>query len=629
MLDGMRKAAQGGIGRFIMAVVMGLIIISFVIWGVGDMFRGLVVDKIASIGSASVTVSQFHNEWQDLIYQYQRQSKGAFTAAQAHAIGLDSQLLERMIDDAALDERAHSLGLAMSYETIAEAARNDPKLHDASGQFSRELFDQALRDSGLTERAFFQKQRAIYLRQQLEHALVDGLAAPKPLIEALTAADAQTRQIDYFVLPPSAAGEIAAPSAAALQSYYDDRKSSYRAPEFRAFDILLVSPSTLAKPGEVSDDDAKAVYEKQKDSRFATAEKRDVEQMVFPTEAEAAEALTRIKGGMAYEDLAKERKLSQTDLDLGEVAKADIFDSAIGDAAFALSDGAVSDVVKGKFGYLLLRVTKIVPGSVKPFEDVATEIKQGIATERAANDVQGIHDKIEDLRVSGKSLVEAATSLGLNTTSIASVDAQGADPKGQPIEVPEKPALLRAVFGSDIGADDAPLNTHDKGYLWFAVTKVDPAREKSFDEVKDEVEKAWRKDETAKALSAKAADLVKQIDAGAGIGDLAKGLSLEVKSATGLTRKGGGDLAPGVGVAAFAVAADKGGSAETPEGRLVFKVVKDETPAFDPAAPGVKSTSDKLVEGMQSGIIEQYLDQLKREIGVKINQNALQMAEGS
>jgi peptidyl-prolyl cis-trans isomerase D len=629
MLDGMRKAAQGGIGRFIMAVVMGLIIVSFVIWGVGDMFRGLVADKIASVGSASVTVSEFHNEWQDLVYQYQRQSKGAFTAAQAHAVGLDAQLLTRLIDDAALDERAKSLGLAMSYETIADAARNDPKLHDASGQFSRALFDQALRNSGLTERAFFEKQRGIYLRQQLEHALVDGLGAPKPLVEALAAADAQTRGIDYLVLPPSAAGEIAAPSAQALQSYYDDRKSSYRAPELRAFDILLVSPAALAKPAEVSDDDAKAVYEKQKDSRFATPEKRDVQQIVFPTEAEAAEGSAKIKSGTSFDDLAKDRKLSQSDLDLGEITKADIFDPAIGDAAFALNEGAVSDVVKGKFGYLLLRVVKIVPGSVKPFEAVAAEIKQSIATERAASDVQGLHDKIEDARVSGKSLSEAGQSVGLNTTAVPSVDAQGVDAKGQKIDVPEKSALLRAVFASDIGADDAPLNTHDKGYLWFAVTKVDPAREKSFDEVKDEVEKAWRQDEIAKALSAKAADLVKQIDAGASVADLAKGLSLEVKSATGLTRKSGGDLPQGVAVAAFSVADDKGGSAQTPDGRLVFKVVKDETPPFDPSAPGVKATTDKLVEGLQSGILEQYLDQLKHQLGVKINQNALQLAEGS
>ena len=130
MLDGMRKAAQGGIGRFIMAIVMGLIIVSFVIWGVGDMFRGLVSDKVANVGDAVVTAQEFQTEMQNLIYQYQRRAKVPLTNAQAHALGLDSQVLERLIDDAALDQRTKSMGLAISDATIAEAARSDPKLQD-------------------------------------------------------------------------------------------------------------------------------------------------------------------------------------------------------------------------------------------------------------------------------------------------------------------------------------------------------------------------------------------------------------------------------------------------------------------------------------------------------------------
>ena len=153
-----------------------------------------------------------------------------------------SQVLRRLIADAALDQRARALGLAISDETIAAAARSDPNLQDASGQFSRAMFDQALRDSGLSERGFFAQQRKNYLRQQLEFALVDGIDAPKPLVEALAGAEAQTRAIDYFVLPSSAAGDIPAPSPDTLKAYYDDRKSSWRAPEYRAIDILLVSP---------------------------------------------------------------------------------------------------------------------------------------------------------------------------------------------------------------------------------------------------------------------------------------------------------------------------------------------------------------------------------------------------
>ena len=229
-------------------------------------------------------------------------------------------MLRRLIADAALDQRARTLGLAISDETIAAAARADPSLQDASGQFSRAMFDQALRDSGLSERGFFAQQRKDYLRQQLEFALVDGVDAPKPLVEALAGAEAQTRAIDYFVLPSSAAGDIPAPSPETLKAYYDERKSSWRAPEYRAIDILLglarrASPSRR----EVSDEDAKAAYEKEKDARFTSPEKRKLQQIVFPTEAEAAEAEAKIKAGASFDDIAKARNLTATDMDLGEV----------------------------------------------------------------------------------------------------------------------------------------------------------------------------------------------------------------------------------------------------------------------------------------------------------------------
>lgn len=628
MLDGMRKAAQGGIGRFVMAIVMGLIIVSFVIWGIGDMFRGFVSDKVATVGSASVTAQQFQTEMQNLIYQYQRRAKVPLTNAQAHALGLDMQVLRRLIADAALDQRTDSLGLAISIETIAEAARNDPSLADAAGKFSRARFEEALRDSGLTERAFFAQQRRIYLRQQLEYALIDGLNAPRPLVEALAAAQSQTRAIDYFVLPSSAAGEIPAPSPDALKSYFEERKSNYKAPEYRGVDILLVSPSSLARPGEVSDDDAKAAYEKLKDTRFTSPEKRKVQQIVFPTQAEADDAEAKLKGGATYDDIAKARNLTATDIDLGEVAKGDIFDHAIGDAAFALPAGGVSDVVKGQFGFLLLRVLSITPSSVKPYDEVAASVKLEIAAKRAANDVQALHDKIEDARVSGKSVADAAKSLGLEARSIAAIDQSGLDPKGAAVDLPEKTQLLRAVFASDIGVDDAALNTKDGGYIWFDVTKVDPARDRPFDEVKDKVEQEWRAEETGKALSAKAADLVKQIDAGATIASVAKAAGAEVKSAKDIRRKSGGDLAPGVVAAVFGLPPDKAGSASTPEGRVVFKITADSTPPYEAADPGAKQAAERLENDLRSSVIDQYVSALQTQLGVTINENVLRAAEG-
>ena len=164
------------------------------------------------------------------------------------------------------------------------------------------------------------------------------------------------------------------------------------------------------------------------------------------------------------------------------------------DAGFALAAGAVSDVVKGQFGPALIRVTEITPANLKPYDEVAAQLKQEIAVDRAASDALNIHDKIEDARVSGKSLGESAKAVGLEERAIAAVDANGLDKNGAAVEgLDEKAALLRAVFASDIGVDDPPLATKDRGFVWFEVTKVEPSGDRSLDEVKDQVVKQWQR----------------------------------------------------------------------------------------------------------------------------------------
>ncbi|HYA73416.1 MAG TPA: SurA N-terminal domain-containing protein [Roseiarcus sp.] len=628
MLDGMRKATQGLIGRFVMTVVLGLIIVSFVVWGIGDMFRASVSDKVAEVGGAVITVQQFQSALQNLMYQYQTRSKTGLTNAQAHALGLDSEVLQRLVAEAALDQRAASLGLAISDDAIAAAVRADPNLQDASGQFSRARFDAALRDSGLSERGFFASQSRAYLRQQIELALVDGLSAPKSLVDALARVDAQTRAIDYLVLPPGAAGDVPAPATDALKGYFEDRKANYRAPEYRGFAILPVSSADLAKPAEVSDEDAKALYDKVRDARFIVPEKRKLQQIVFANEAEAAEAEAKIKGGAAFDDIVKARDLKPSDIDLGETTKAGMFDPAIAEAAFVLPEGGVSDVVKGRFGPVIVRVVAIAPANAQSFAEVEDALKKEIAANRAAGDVQTLHDKIEDARVAGKSLTEAAKSVGLETRVIAAVDAQGLDPTGAAVDLPEKALLLRSAFASDVGVDDAPLQTKDRGYLWFEVAKVEPARERAFEEVKDAVEKQWRADEVARLLGAKALDMVKQLDAGASVASLAQSAGLESKSAADIRRRGGGGLAESVVSAVFGTPPNGAGSAATPDGRVVFKIAADATPPTDPNDPAIKQAAARLADALESSLVTQYVTALERELGVTIHDNVLQAAEG-
>jgi peptidyl-prolyl cis-trans isomerase D len=628
MLDGLRRASQGTIGKLVMTIVMGLIIVSFVIWGVGDMLRGFSSNTVAKVGSTTITSQQYQNELQSELYRVQRQLRQPLTPQQARALGLDAQVLDEMIVEATINERARALGLGISDQAIAELVRKEPSLRDSNGQFDRAKFDSILREQGLNERAFIARQRDLYLRQQIQYSLVDGLSAPKPLVDALQATRSETREIAYFTLGPAAAGDVPPPSDEALKAYYNEHKAVWRAPELRSFDALVVTPATLAKPDSVSDEDVRAQYDKDLASKYTVPEKRKLQQIVFPTEAEAQEASAKIKAGESFGEIAEARHLSDAELDIGEVTKTGAFDPAIADAAFALPQGGVSGPIKGQFGYVLARVVAITPGEVKPFDAVKDAIRREIAASRASDSVQTLHDRIEDAKASGKTVAEAARSVGLEAKSYAGVDRQGRNAEGGDAGVVDKSVLLPAVFASDVGVDDEALNTQDRGYIWFSVTRIDPARDLPFDDVKAKVADAWRAEETSKRLADAAAEDVKKLNSGADIAELAKAAGAELKTAKDIKRAGGGDLPQEVVNAVFGVGPDHAGTATAASGRVVFKVTADMFPEVAAGDPDAAAVPDRIKNETGNAIVEQYVDALKREIGVSIDRRVLQSAEG-
>ena len=319
MLESMRNAAQGVVGKAIMTVVMGLIIVSFVIWGVGDMLRGFTSSTVASVGSQKISAEDYHSAYQRMLQQYQRRLRQPFTNEQARAIGLDREALQRLLSEAAMDEEARKLGLSVSDEALRSMIVSNPTFQDKSGAFDPQKFADVLRNNDMNERMFVSDLRKTALRQFIVAALTAGIAAPKAEVKAEADFQGQTRSIDYFTLSASAAGEIAPASEETLKSYFNDRKSQYRAPEYRAMDVVSLEPETIANPDEVSDADAQAAYDKVagKDPRYGSPEKRDLQQILFPNEAEADAAEARIKAGASFDDIVKERSLGPDQTDIG------------------------------------------------------------------------------------------------------------------------------------------------------------------------------------------------------------------------------------------------------------------------------------------------------------------------
>jgi peptidyl-prolyl cis-trans isomerase D len=624
MLRGLRKASSNWLGKLVMAAVVGFLVISFAIWGIGDIFRGFGRSTVAKIGRTEITIDQFRQQYNDRLQQFSRQLGRPISADQARALGIDRLVIQQLISDIVLDERARALGLNLSDAEVARQITTDPSFQGPNGQFDRLRFEAIIRNAGYTEPRYVAEQRRRMIRRELGATIATGLSAPKALVDATNRYQNEQRSIEYVLLDRALAGDIPAPSAEELAKYFDERKVLFRAPEYRKLVIVSLIPSEQAQWIEIPEADVRRAYETQR-ARFVTPERRQIEQIDFPDAAAASAAADRITKGATFVDIAKELGKTEKDIDLGMVTKAGMIDRAVADAAFALKEGEVSAPVQGRFGTVLVKVIKIEPEVVRPFEQVVGDLKKELATAKAKSEVLDVYNKIEDARLEGKPLAEIAEVLKLPMRTIEAIDRTGRDPSGQPVSIPDMQRLLNIAFTTDVGGDRDPLQFQD-GYIWLDVAGVTPSHERPLDEVKDEVEARWRQQQLAAKLEAKAAEILDKLKGGTALADITTANHLKVETASGVKRGGAaGALSPAAVEAIFNTPKDGYGRADAaqPGEQVVFRVTGVVVPPLDTSSEEAKRTLDILNRGLSEDIFSEYISRLENEIGVTINQSAL------
>jgi peptidyl-prolyl cis-trans isomerase D len=614
-----------------MATVMGLLSLSFAIWGVGDIFRGYGQSTVATVGHTEITVEQFRQLFNDRLQQVGRQVGRPLTPAQAKGYGLDRSLLQTTIAEATLDETARRMRLGVTDADILKAISSDPNFAGIDGKFDPARFLQTIRQFGYTEQRYVSEQRKVSLRQQIAGTISAGIEPPQAQLEAISRYRDEQRSVSYVRLGVDQAGKIDPPSPEALTDYYNENKALFRAPEYRKATIVVLSPEEQAKWMQISDEDAKKAFEVSR-ARFETPEKRRVLQIVFPTMDEAKAAREKLAGGLSFADLAKERGLAAADYDLGMVAKSGIIDGAVADVVFKLPVNEVSQPVQGRFGAVLAEVTKIEAGTAPVFETAEPTIKRDLAIERARAAVQDLRNKMEDDRGTGTSVAEAAKKLGLTPVTIEAVDRSGRAPDGKPVTtLPAGTDVLSAIFSSDVGIDSDPLQANG-GFVWFDVLGITPSREKTLEEAKDQVTARWHDAQVASRLEAKAKEMLDKINAGAKLADLAAADGLKLETATNFKRADnvvalGGAVIDG----AFRLAKDGSDQASgtRPGERIVYTVTDIVTPKFDTASAEAKTLRDSTLRTLTDEQIGQYIAKRESDIGVSINEAAFAQATGS
>ena len=631
MLRGMRKASSNWLGKAVMAVVMGVLIVSFGIWGIADIFRGFGQSTLAKVGHSEISLNQFRQLYTDRLQQIGRQFGRPLTMDQARAFGFDRQVLQQTIAEAALDEDARRLGLGQSDDETMRLVFSDPNFQGVNGKFDPQRFQAMIRQFGFSEQRYIADQRRVSLRRQIAGSIAAGLDPPKTLIEALSRFQNEQRGIEYVKLDAAQAGPIDPPSPETLAGYFDDHKTQFRAPEYRKLSFVPITPEEIGKWSDVSDEDAKKLFEQRRD-RLGTPEQRQVSQIVFPNAEEAQAARTRITGGLSFDDLAKERGLSSTDVDLGMVAKSAILDPEIANAAFSLPSGDVSQPVQGKFGVALVKVGTIQPGTEPSYESLATDLKKEIATERARTKVAELRDKMEDERGGGASVIEAAQKLGLTPVTVEAVDRSGRMPNGQLVTgIPNGLDVVSQAFNSDVGVDNDPIS-FKSGYAWYDVLAITPSRERNLDEVKDQVETKWRDDQISARLRTKATEMVQKLEQGGKLADEAAAVGLKVETAAAFKRDASPTGVPSATIAA-AFRTAKDGVGQTPGSGgsewIVFRVTDITVPPVDLSTDDMKRLKETLERAMTDEQVAQYVTRLEKDIGTSINEAAFAQVTGA
>jgi peptidyl-prolyl cis-trans isomerase D len=630
MLRGLRQASSNWLGRIIMAAVVLFLVISFGIWGIGDIFRGFGVSTVAKIGRTEISIEQFRQQYNERLQQLGQQLRRPITADQARALGLEQQILSQMIGGAALDERARQLGLGMSDADVVKHIKEDPAFRGPNGEFDENRFQQLIRGAGYSEPRFVSEQRRYALRRQITSAVTGEVAPPKTAAALLDRFQNEERSIEFVTLDGNKLGDVPMPTPEELTTYFDAHKVAFRAPEYRKLVVVTVSPEELAKTVEVSDEDAKRSYDI-RINRYTVPERRQIQQIAFPNATEAEAAAKQITDGTSFDMIVAERKLTDKDIDLGNVTKAEMIDPTIADAAFSLPAGGVSGAIKGRFTNAIVRVVKIDPGATRPFEEVAADIKHEIAVDRAKGEVNKIRDKIEDEYANGTKLADIAKKLNLPVATIDAVDRAGRSPADQPVTgLPKGVDILNDAFLADTGAENDPLTIPGGGFVWFEVEGITPSRERTLDEVKAKVEARWRDEEIGKRLDAKTTEIVDKLKGGTLFAEVAMANGLTVEMAAGIKRQGTVSVPQAVAAQVFKTAKDGVGDAEgkTPEERVVFRVTDIKLPAFEGGGPSAKPLQDQLKSAYGEELLTQYVNQLENDLSTNVNPQALNQAVG-
>ncbi|MBV9816607.1 MAG: SurA N-terminal domain-containing protein [Alphaproteobacteria bacterium] len=621
----MLQAIRSRAGSYIVKILFALLILTFGIWGIGDIFRNRGSDTVvATVGDHNIHAEELQTALRRALEQLSARFGSTVDLQQAKQLGLVDQTLAQLIDRSLIDQEAARLGLDISDDQIRNVITANPSFKGSDGRFDRSLFGAVLAANNLTEDQYVALLRRDIPRNDLLHAVTAGVATPQPAVDLLYRYRNEKRTADILTLPTAGVADVGQPSEDELKAFYDKHPDLFRAPEYRGFTLVSLDPSEIAKGIEIPEAKLKEEYDQRQDE-LQIPERRDVEQILAPSEEKAKEAVAALAAGKDWREVATTIAGQNADtIDLGLMRREEM-PSALGEAAFELPLDKPSDPIKTALGWHILRVVKIEPPVTQTFDEAKPKLEADLARQEAVDRIYKVANKADDALAGGATLGDVAEKFGLKTTTVEAVDAGGHDPQNKPVSLPVAASdVLKLAFGTNEGQTSRVTETPDGAIFALHIDKIMPSEVKPLDEVKEKAVAAWQADQRREIAAKQAEELAAAVTPETRLATVAAAKGLKATTSPPFTRHPENDSAVPPVLVGKLFAAKPGDvvTASDATGSYVAQLDEVQRPeeVSQTAAAGL---SRELDNAQQVDLAEEFTRALRTRFPVEIHREAL------
>ncbi|RTF25579.1 peptidylprolyl isomerase [Serratia marcescens] len=517
MMDNLRAAAN----HVVLKIILALIILSFVLTGVGNYLIGGSGDYAAKVNDQTIERAQLEQAFQSERSRMQQQLGDQFSALagnEGYMQQMRRQVLSQLIDNMLLDQYAKKLGLAVSDDQIKDAIRKAPYFQ-TNGQFDNAKYLDLIGRMGYTADNFAQSMRQQLVNQQLIQAFGEsGFVLPSES-QAMAALVLQERDVRLATIDLKALQAKQSAGDDELKAYYDQNKNSFIAPEQVKVSYIPLDAASMQDKVKVSEEDISAYYDQHKSS-YGQPERKNYSVIQLKTEAEANAVLDELKKGADFATLAKEKSTDiisrRTGGELGWLEPETTADEL--KQANLTEKGQLSGVVKSSVGFLIVRLNDIEPEKVKPLSEVHDAIAKQVQQEKAVDAYYALQQKVSEAATSdNESLASAEEAAGVKA---AQSDWFTRD--NIPAALNFKPVVQAIFDGSLIGENGAPGSNSDvitvDGDRAFVVrvSGHKPEGIEPFDQVKDRVAELVKRNKAVQEAKLQGEKLLVELKQGKG-----------------------------------------------------------------------------------------------------------------